>query len=53
MGTTLREIVEEIGGGFPVVANLRLHKQAVLPAVVFCQVLDIEIDYDNLTEIVP
>ena len=52
MGTTLREIVEEIGGGIP---NGKKFKAAqtggpsggCIPA----KFLDIEIDYDNLTEI--
>ncbi len=36
MGTTLREIVEEIGGGVSDGGKiLKLHKQAVLPVVVF------------------
>lgn len=34
MGTTLREIVEEIGGGIPAAKSSRQLKQAVLPAVV-------------------
>ena len=35
MGTTLREVVEEIGGGILTVRNLRPHKPADLQVDVF------------------
>ena len=52
MGTTLREIVEEIGGGVSGGGKFKAAQTGgpsggCIPA----KFLDIEIDYDNLTEI--
>ena len=48
MGTTLREIVEEIGGGIP---NGKKFKAAQTGGPIPASLMDTEIDYDNLTAI--
>ena len=51
MGTTLREVVFNIGGGIPGGKAFRLHRQAVLGRLHTCRELDVPIDYDNLVAI--
>ena len=52
MGTTLREIVEEIGGGVSDGGKFKAaHTGGPSGGCIPAKFLDIEIDYDNLTEI--
>ena len=51
MGTTLREIVEEIGGGVPNGLPSKRRRRAAPPAAVFRPRMDVKIDYDNLLAI--
>ena len=48
MGTTLREIVYDIGEGFQMVENSKQHKQEALQRMYSREYLDTPIDYESL-----
>ena len=50
MGTTLREVVFNIGGGIPG-GKARLHRRGGPRRLHTCRELDVPIDYDNLVAI--
>ena len=51
MGTTLREIVEEIGGGIPNGKKFKAAQTGGPSGCIPASLMDTEIDYDNLTAI--